>query len=213
MYMNRINYNLKKISEIDKLLILNQEEKEAYINKHNYLFLMEKILKVLSNEKMIFILLIIISTILFKHNKIKTIIYSSIFILLYNSILIIIGYIFKIPKDYYDKLEEYASNRKLLLIKRNLYINLYNYSINKENSILNNIRFRINNKYFLDYDKYKNQKWLKDDLYAYATLKEMEYKEIVYTNIIRNRIELELISPYYNEDISKEKLKSILHIL
>lgn len=210
--MNKINYNLQKISKIDEQLVLNGKNKEAYINKYSYIFLLSKILKILSNKLLLFIFIVIV-TIISNSTPFITIIYDSIFVIIYNSIIFIMGYIFKIPDDYYTNINMYSKNRELLLNKRNLYVNLYNYSKNKEKLVLNNIRLRINNKYFLDYHKYKNQKWLKEDIYAYATLKEMYYKEIIYTNIIRNRIELELISPNYSEEIPKDKLKSILNIL
>lgn len=212
MTNDKTNYNLQKISEIDNLLILNMEDKEAFIKKCNERYKLSKIVKILSN-KTILVILVIINTFINKDNMTKAILSTLFILIVYNSLVALIIHICKIPKSYCYKIDEFNKIRELLLIKRNLYVNLYNYSKNKEKLILNNIKLRINNKYFLDYSKYKNQNWLKDDLYAYTTLKEMQYKEMVYTDIIRNRIELELMSPNYNEEIPKEELKEILDIL
>ena len=135
--------------------------------------------------------------------------YSILVLLITNAIRAILLIVYKPDGLKYNELQECIDSIKDLSLKRTIYMSIYDYSINGEESIMNNIRRKINNKNYLEFDKYLDEEWIREDSIVYNKLIEMKVKEDELTDTIKNRIHLELNYPEYSEELSVEQLKFI----
>lgn len=206
-----IQYNLSNISLIDKDIKSINEDKNKYLDKINTKFKINKNIEKLRAKVFQSILIIAISltTYLNMRNIITSILISLAVIFIINMIIKVLLSIFKIDNNYLDRVNEYTDKVNSLLSKRNTYINLYKYSKYGEKAIYDNIRLKVNNKKFYEYDKYMDSLFLEKDSYEYKTLNEMRNKEHLLVNNIKNKVYMELNSPVKTEKLSNEQLKLI----
>ena len=78
-----------------------------------------------------------------------------------------------------------------------------------ENALYNNIKLRINNEKFYEYDKYIPSLNLDKDSYEINTLNQMSYKEELLRKSIKNKVYWELNSSVKTEKLTNEQLKRI----
>ena len=135
--------------------------------------------------------------------------YSILVLLITNMLRAILLVIYKPDGLKYNELQECIDSLKDLSLKRTIVMSIYDYSINGEESIMNNIRRKINNKNYLEFDKYLDEEWIREDKQLYNKLIEMKVKEDELTNTIKNRIYWELNYPEYSEELSVEQIKLI----
>jgi hypothetical protein len=215
MELSISEYNLKKIEYIDKDIIKNREEYNKYIESFEGQFRTNRILKKISNKviPLVGMLLTAIVVFLISFNPFIT---AGLTLIIWVIINIIVSIIIKKTEpteEYLDKLEEFEKAHKDLINQRNAYVNLYYYSINGDEAIINNIRLRINNKEYFEYGAYFDKIWLNQDVYAYKTLQEMNRKEKIFTTSIKNQVDWELKYPEKSTELSTDKLYFIHNAL
>lgn len=210
-----LSYNLSKISDIDKEMTTNNENRNMYIKKNHTKITLYKVLNELINSKLFALLIIVLSLFIFLLTKkaIFSIIITLLIIALYNGSLLLIINKLKPTDEYFSKLEEYKKANDFLLTKRNTYIALYNYALNGDQAIMNNIKLKIHKQQFYEYDKYLDKVWLHQDAYALNTLKEMQNKEHIFTQSIKNKVYFELNYQVGTEKLSVTELKTIINAL
>ena len=215
MELSVSEYNLKKIEYIDKDIIKNREEYNKYVESFEGKFATNKFLKKISNRTVTMISIIILALIIFliTFNPFITVGLTIVLIVIVNIIASIIIDKTEPTEEYLDKLDEFEHNYKELIHQRNAYVNLYYYSINGDDAIINNIKLRINNKEYFEYDAYFDKVWLNQDVYAYKTLQEMNRKEKIFTTSIKNKVDWELNYPEKSTELSTDKLYFIHNAL
>lgn len=208
-------YNLSKISDIDKEMIANNENRKMYIKKNNKKITLYNLLNKLINSKLLALLIIVLALFIFISSKkvFFSIIITLVIIALYNGILLLLINKLKPTDEYFSKLEEYKTANNFLLTKRNTYIALYKYTLNGDQEIMHNIKLKINKQQFYEYDKYLDKVWLHQDEYALNTLKEMQNKENIFTQSIKNKVYFELNYQPGTEKLSVTELKTIINAL
>lgn len=208
-------YNLSKISAIDKELTNNNEQRKLYLKKNQPKITLYKWLMNVQHSKFLALLIIVVAWCSYFSSKkiLFSIIITLGIVALYNGILVLLINKLKPSEEYFSILEEYKNFNNFLLTQRNTYINLYNYTLNGENAILRNIKLKIHKQQFYEYDKYLDKIWLRQDMYALNTLKEMQNKEHILTQSIKNKIYFELNYATGNEQLSKTELKTIMNAL
>lgn len=212
--MNLIQYNLSKISEIDKQLLKNNEEKDKFLNYHTKRHKIYNFLEKLTDrtfQTMMIILSTVISYVIFK-DPINSAIISINFIVFVNLILMIFITMYETKEDFLTELCTYRKKHNDLMKKRGYYINLYNYALKGDQTILNNIKLRINNGSYCEYDNLKDFD-IKNNSYEYKTLKIMSKKEKMMKESIKNKVYFELNSPVRSENLSTEELNTIQNAL
>ena len=206
-----INYNLTKISLIDEELKGINEEKNDYIKKIDNKLKINKLIERMRTTKKQVFMIVLIS--IFCYIFIKKIIYSCllsmVITLFINIIFEILLEIFKIDKSDIKKITEYADNINYLLLKRNTYINLYKYAIYGKKALYDNIRMKIKDEKYYDYDKFLDNFSFDLDSYEYVTLNEMKNKENILTKNIKEEIILEINSPNNRFNLSIDELNLI----
>lgn len=210
-----LSYNLSKISDIDKEMTANNENRNMYIKKNHTKITLYKVLNKLINSKLLACLIIVLSLFIFLLTKkaIFSIIITLLIIALYNGSLLLIINKLKPTDEYFSKLEEYKTANNFLLTKRNTYIALYKYALNGDQAIMHNIKLKIHKQQFYEYDKYLDKVWLHQDAYALNTLKEMQNKEHIFTQSIKNKVYFELNYQVGTEKLSVTELKTIINAL
>ena len=103
-------------------------------------------------------------------------------------------------------------NRKMYLKKNHKKITLYKL-LNGDQAIMRNIKLKIHKQQFYEYDKYLDKVWLHQDEYALKTLKEMQNKEYIFTQSIKNKVYFELNYQPGTEKLSVTELKTIINAL
>lgn len=208
-------YNLSKISDIDKEMITNNESRKMYIKKNNKKITIYKLLNKLINSKFLALLIVVLALFIFISSKkvFFSIIITLVIIALYNGILLLLINKLKPTDEFFSKLEEYKTANNFLLTKRNTYITLYNYTLNGDQAIMRNIKLKIHKQQFYEYDKYLDKVWLHQDEYALNTLKEMQNKEHIFTQSIKNKVYFELNYQLGTEKLSVTELKTIINAL
>lgn len=206
-----VNYNLTKISLIDEELKSINEEKDNYIKKLDSKLKINKIIEKCRVTKIEVIMLIIISLIcyIFVKKFLYSCLLSIVIIVFINLIFEILLDIYKIDKDSINKLTDYAEKISNLLFKRNTYINLYNYSKYGKQALYDNIRKKIKEEKYCDYDKCLDDSLFDMDSYEYLTLVEMNNKEKTLIKNIKEEVILEISSPNNRFNLSKEELNLI----
>ena len=209
------NYFKDKVDELDREI--NKKIKyKKYLNKKLYknLMLYNFVYK-LSNRFFQSMLVFSVCTITYiSYRDIPTSALYSILVLLITNILRAILLIIYKPNGLkYNELQECIDSIKDLLIKRKIIMSIYDYTINGEESIINNIKRKINNKEYLEFDSYLDEEWIKNDNLVYSKLIEMRVKEDELTDTIKNKIYLELKYPEYSEELTVEQLKLIQNAL
>lgn len=206
-----LKYNLTKISAIDKEIKENNNNKNS-MYEHNMKRLNIYNILLKFTNKYIQILMILLTSIIvyiILQNGIYTSLLSMIIVIIYNSILLISLNTLK-PKDSYNKkIDEYNKQNTELYIKRNTYINLYNYTLNKDKAIIDNIKLRINKKKYYEYDKYIDKYSNQKDSYEFITLNQMKNDEDSLIECIKNKIYWELNPSFKTEELTNEQLKLI----
>lgn len=209
------NYYKDKLDELDKK-INNRIKYKKNLNKKlsNSVKLYNFIYK-LSNKFFQTMLVFSVCTITYiSYEDITTSALYSILVLLITNILrAILLIIFKPDGLKYNELQECIDSIKDLVLKRTIIMSIYDYTINGEDCIINNIKRKINNKNYLEFDKYLDEEWIKQDSKIYNKLIEMKVKEDELTNTIKNRIYMELNYPEYSEELPIEQLKLIQSML
>lgn len=208
-----IKYNLEMISDIDKDIENNRKSRNDYINSYKTIFRLNKFFTMLSSSKVLTFMIVKIALVMFLllHNPVIVTLVTTVAVLLYNIIIRLFIEAFTPSEEYYNTLDEYDKLKNELVVRRNLYISMYDYSVKGESSLLNNIKLKINNKEFVDYELYKNAEWLSNK--SATILEEMSLKEKMLVNSIKNRIDWELNSNMKYDDISNDKLKEIYTVL
>ncbi len=208
-------YNLSQIAAIDQEMINNNEQRKKYLKKNQPKITLYKLLTKIQDSKLLALLIIIVALGIYLLSKkvFFSIITTLGIIALYNGLLLLALKVFKPSETYFSKLEEYKNANNFLLMKRNTYISLYNYTLNGDQAIMHNIKLRIHKQQFYEYDKYLDKIWLHQDIYALNTLKEMKNKEYILTQSIKNKVYFELNYPTGNEQLSKTDLKMIINAL
>ena len=215
MELSVSEYNLKKIEKIDKEITQNREEYNKYVDSYRGVFATNRVLRKISN-KVVPLLGGVLTAIIIFLITFNPFITAGLTLVIWVFINIVIHLMIKMtdPKEeYINKLEEYDNTYKELINQRNAYVNLYYYSINGDDAIINNIRLRINNKEYFEYDAYFDKIWLNQDVYAYKTLQEMKQKEKIFTTSIKNQVDWELRYPEKNTELSVDKLYFIHNAL
>ena len=201
-----LEYNLSKISEIDKELLDNNEKKNKFLSYHSKRYNIYSFLEKLTDR--IFQTILIVLTTIIVYLVFKDPFYS---ILISLNIIIFVNLIitlFETKEDFLTDLCVYRKKHNELMKKRSCYINLYNYTLNGDQTILNNIKLRINQGSYCDYDKVDLSD-ISNNSYEYKTLKIMSKKEKIMKNSIKNKVYWELNSPIKTEKLSTEELNTI----
>lgn len=206
-----ISYNLTKISLIDEELKSINEEKDNYIKKLDSKLKINKMIEKCRVTKIEVIMLVLISLIcyIFVKKFVYSCLLSIVIIVFINLIFEILLDIYKIDKDSINKLTDYAEKISNLLFKRNTYINLYNYSKYGKQALYDNIRKKIKEEKYCDYDKCLDDSLFDMDSYEYLTLVEMNNKEKTLIKNIKEEVILEISSPNNRFNLSKEELNLI----
>lgn len=206
-----ISYNLTKISLIDEELKSINEEKDNYIKKLDSKLKINKMIEKCRVTKIEVIMLVLISLIcyIFVKKFVYSCLLSIVIIVFINLIFEILLDIYKIDKDSINKLTDYAEKISNLLCKRNTYINLYNYSKYGKQALYDNIRKKIKEEKYCDYDKCLDDSLFDMDSYEYLTLVEMNNKEKTLIKNIKEEVILEISSPNNRFNLSKEELNLI----
>ena len=209
-YNNLAEYNLSKISDIDKRLMENNKQKNKFMKYHSKRYKIYKFLTKLTG-RLFQTILILASTIivyLLFNNPFYSVIISLNFISFVNLLINMFITIFETKDDFLLELCKYRKEYNELIDKRKCYINLYNYSLYGDVTILNNIKLRINNGSYCDYN---NSLCLGFDSNSYEvnTLNIMKKKEDKLRNSIKNKVYWELNSPLKSENLSMEELRTI----
>lgn len=206
-----VNYNLTKISLIDEELKSINEEKNDYIKKLDKKLFINKLIERFRSTKVEAIMIILISLICYIF--IKKIIYScllSITIIVFiNIIYEILLDIFKIDNNSINKITDYAERISNLLYKRNTYISLYKYTIYGKQELYDNIRKKIKDEKYCDYDRCIDDLLFESDSYEYLTLNEMKNMEKLLIKNIKEEVILEINSPNSRFNLSIEELNLI----
>lgn len=206
-----LEYNLIKISDIDsKIKDNNYKKNHMYEKNIRKLNIYNKLSK-LMNKYVQLILVLILSIIIYinVHNGIITTLVSIVITILLNSLLLLLLNILKPKDNYKSKIDKLTYENNELYTKRNTYINLYNYTLNSDKTIMNNIKLRINRKKYYEYDKYIGQYSNNKDSYEFITLNKMKKEENILIESIKNKIFWELNPNFKTEQLSKEQLKLI----
>ena len=208
-------YNLSKISDIDKEMTTNNENRKMYLKKNHKKITLYKLFNKLLNSKFLALLIMALALFIFISSKkvFFSIVISLAIIAFYNAILLLLINRLKPSDEYFSKLEEYKTANNFLLTKRNTYITLYNYTLNGDQAIMRNIKLKIHKQQFYEYDKYLDKVWLHQDEYALKTLKEMQNKEYIFTQSIKNKVYFELNYQPGTEKLSVTELKTIINAL
>lgn len=206
-----IEYNLSKISTIDKEIEENNKEKnkliDYYDKRYNKYLFFNKLLS--KNFQAIFISILTIVVFILVMDSFYTILITLNILSFVNIIINMLVNVYEIEESYVERLESYNKKNDKLLLKRNSYINLYNYSVYGESALYNNIRLRINNEKFYEYEKYIPNLDLDKDSYEINTLNYMKHQEELLKNSIKNKVYWELNSLVKTEKLTNEQLKLI----
>mgnify|MGYP003295741022 CR=1 FL=1 len=132
-------------------------------------------------QQRLFIIMIIFSITLIAYKKISNVIIvglvSAIILSLFNLVVCRLISIFKLDESYIEKSEEYKDRLEKLYIKRNTYVNLYNYTMYGEKSLFNNIKSKISNEKYYDYSLNVNLFSNNKRSYEYVMLNEIALRE------------------------------------
>lgn len=206
-----LEYNLSKISDIDKEIEDNNKKKNKFIEhnekKYEKCLFFESLLT--RRFQAIFILIVTITVYISVINPLYSILISLNVVSFVNLLINMFISIYEIDESYSEKLEEYNKKNEELLVKRNSYINLYNYCMYGEDALYNNLRLRINNENFFEYDKCISNLDMDKDSYEICTLTKMQHEEEILRRSIKNKVYWELNSPVKTESLTTEQLKSI----
>lgn len=207
-----VNYNLTKISLIDEEIKDINEGKNNYIKKLDNKLRINKMIEKCRVTKVEVIMVILVSLICYIF--IKKFLYScllSVIILVFiNLIFEILLEIFKIDTNDIKKITDYADKMNNLLYKRNLYISLHNYAKYGKQALYDNIRKKIKDEKYCDYDKCLDDSLFDSDSYEYLTLLEMKNKENILIKNIKEEVILEINSPNSRFNLSIEELNLIV---
>ena len=206
-----IDYNLSKISELDEIIEENNREKNKYIEynnkKYNKFIFFDKLLS--KRFQTLLVSIITITIFILVIDPFYSILISLNIISLINLIINIFVNIFEVDEDFSEKLEKYKNKNDELLLKRNSYVNLYNYCMYGENALYNNIRMMINKEKYYEYEKIIPSLDFDKESYEISTLNKMNKEEKVLKESIKNKVYWELNSPVKSEKLTNEQLKMI----
>ena len=209
-----INYNLMQISEVDKKINKLKKEKKVYMDinekKYNMYDLFSKM------QGKLFLTIIIVALAFITYSELEDVLQSILLtggiVLVFNIIITILTKIYKPDENYNLIIEEFENNINELLIKRNTYINLYNYALFGEKALYDNIKSKIYNGKSYEYKSIDKLNYSTDS-YEYITINEMRYKENNLIESIKNKVSIALKLPNNDEKLSKEQLLEIQNAL
>ena len=209
------NYYKDKLDEVEKKLKKQLRYKKSlnkrlYNNVKHYNFIYK-----LSNRFFQSMLVFSVCTITYLSYKniLTSALFSILVLLITNIIRVIFLYIYKPDGLKLHELQELVDSINDLARKREVLFSIYDYSINGKLSIMNNIKRKINDKKYLNYDSYLDEEWIKNDSVLYHKLIEMKVCEDELTETIKNKIYLELNYPEYSEELTLEQLNLIQNAL
>lgn len=206
-----VKYSLSKISQLDKMLNDNSKNKKLFINKYSLNFKICDFINKIYTSKLFVIMVMFIAFLSYFLIQIAwiSILISLGLIALINMIMLMTVKLLLPNKKYYNVISNYNLESKELLLKRNTYINIYNYLEKGDSAIIDNIKLKINNKVAYNYEDILNTTWLNEDEYASYFVKSMHNKENIMIKDIKQQIELEISNPSDNLNISLEQLQKI----
>lgn len=203
-----MNEHLINISNIDKEIEEVKKEKRKYISSKQHRIDVASFLSYFVKSKFHILLIILLSITMnsLTNSFIRTFTITSIIVLIFNLIIIILINLNKMDDRYYNKLELYNESINKLLKERYKEVIFYKYSQDKGKFLLNNIKLRINNSYYLDYDNYLENNILSSK--EINIVKKMKEEEDILINNIKNEINYQINYEVNNKELYN-KLKNI----
>lgn len=203
-----MNEHLINISRIDKEIEDTKNDKNKYIYSKQHRIEIVDFLSYFVKSKFHILLIILLSIAMqnITSSFIKTFIFTSIIVLIFNLIIVLLIKFNKMDERYYNKIELYNESINKSLNERYKEVILYKYSIDKNKFLLNNIKLRINNNYYLDFDNYLENNMLSSK--EIILFKKMKEEEEILINNIKNEINYQINYEVKNEELYN-KLKNI----
>lgn len=206
-----IKYNLSHISDIDRDIKKNIKEKNDFIKHHAKRFKIYKFFTKLTNrmfQTLLILLTSLIVTLIFI-DPVYSILISLNIIVFVNLIINIFINIYETKENFIEEVCKYRREYNELIIKRNSYVNMYNYLKYGDESLLNNIKLKINKEDFYQYElgisKFDNEK----DSYEYKTLSLMKEKEENIKKNLIDRVNYEMKTNNKTENLTDDELRLI----